>query len=421
MARKRTADLRDDAAGHRAVAERASEQARAASGEAVEARDEAQDAAEQAAELLEGDPVVDAEVRAEEAGVDEDNPFGRPGRPMSRRSPFRVGFSAAVGAGLAYLLYRALVNAQSVLVLVLVAAFLAIGLNPTVTRLESVGVRRGAAVGLVFLGAVAFFAAFGYAVLPPVVEQVTNFVEALPGYVRDLQENPTVQDLDSRFGLVDRVEEYLTGDLGRAAATNIVSIGSTLAGLVFKGLTILILTLYFLSSFNTIKDTAYRLVPRTRRARLSLLGDEILSRVGGYVAGAFVVALIAGTATLVWVSALGIPYPLALALIVTITDVIPLIGATIGAVVVTTVAFFVSLPVGIATAVFFVVYQQVENYVVYPRVMSRSVDVNPAAAIVGALVGGTLLGFVGALLAVPATAAIQLILREVLVPRQDAQ
>jgi predicted PurR-regulated permease PerM len=106
---------------------------------------------------------------------------------------------------------------------------------------------------------------------------------------------------------------------------------------------------------------------------------------------------------------------------VTITDIIPLIGATIGAVLVTAVAFFVSLPVGIATGIFFIIYQQVENYLVYPRVMSRSVDVNPAAAIVGALVGGTLLGFVGALLAVPATAAIQLILREVLVPRQDAQ
>jgi predicted PurR-regulated permease PerM len=159
----------------------------------------------------------------------------------------------------------------------------------------------------------------------------------------------------------------------------------------------------------------------SRRARVSLIGDEVLSRVGGYVAGAVVVALIAGVACLVWVSSLGIPYPLALALIVTLTDVIPLIGATIGAVLVTAVAFFVSLPVGIATGIFFLVYQQVENYLVYPRVMSRSVDVNPAAAIVGALIGGTLLGFVGALLAVPATAAIQLILREVLVPRQDAQ
>ena len=381
----------------------------------------AQEASQRAVELLDGDPVVDEEVRAEEAGVDEDNPLGRPGRPMNRFSPFRVGFAFTTGAGLAYLLYQALASARSVLVLVLVAAFLAIGLNPTVSRLEQMGLRRGGAVAIVFLGVLAFFAAFGYAVLPPVVTQVANFVDALPGYVRDLQDNPTVTDLDRRFGLVKRLNDYVTGDLGRQAAGNIVAIGQQVAGLVFKGLTILILTLYFLSSFNGIKQTAYRLVPRSRRARATLIADEILTRVGGYVAGAVVVALIAGTATLVWVSALGIPYPLALALIVTITDVIPLIGATIGAVMVTAVAFFVSLPVGIATGIFFIVYQQIENYLIYPRVMSRSVDVNPAAAIVGALVGGTLLGFVGALLAVPATAAIQLILREVLVPRQDAQ
>jgi predicted PurR-regulated permease PerM len=340
---------------------------------------------------------------------------------MNHRSPFRIGFSGAVGAGMAYLLYQALVSARSVLVLVLVSAFLAIGLNPTVSRLERMGMRRGAAVGIVFVGVMAFFAAVGYTIVPPVVQQVANFVEAVPGYLKDLQTNHTIQDLDGRFGLVDRINSYVTGDLGSKIAGNIVSFGQRLAGLVFKTLTVLILTLYFLSSFNTIKDTAYRLVPRTRRARFSLISDEILSRVGGYVAGAFVIALIAGLTTLIWVSAWGIQYPLALALIVTVTDVIPLIGATLGAVIVTAVSFFDGITVGIATGIFFIVYQQVENYLVYPRVMSRSVDVNPAAAIVGALIGGTLLGFVGALLAVPATAAIQLILREVLVPRQDAQ
>ncbi len=418
---------RRQAASHRRDADRSRAEAPDASGDAAEHRDgaelarlDAQEARDQAVDVLDGDPVVDEDVRAEEAGVDEDNPLGRPGRPGNRFSPFRVGFAFTSGAGLAYLLYQAIVSARSVLVLVLVAAFLAMGLNPTVSRLERTGLRRGGAVAIVFVGVLAFFAAFGYAVLPPVVTQVANFVEALPGYVRDLQDNRTITDLDRRFGLVDRLNDYVTGSLGTQVAGNIVAIGQQVAGLVFKGLTVLILTLYFLSSFNAIKEMAYRLVPRSRRARVTLIGDEILGRVGGYVAGAAVVALIAGSATLVWVSALGIPYPLALALIVTITDIIPLIGATLGAVIVTAVAFFVSLPVGIATGIFFIVYQQLENYLVYPRVMSRSVDVNPAAAIVGALIGGTLLGFVGALLAVPATAAIQLILREVLVPRQDA-
>jgi predicted PurR-regulated permease PerM len=421
------AGSRDEAGDARHEAARARDDASAARAGAAEAREgaeKAQVAAEVArglSDLPDGDPVVDPDVRAEEAGVDEANPFGRPGRPMNRRSPFRIGFSAALGVGLAYLLYQAVVSARSVLVLVIVSAFLAIGLNPTVTRLQRTGMRRGAAVGIVFLAVIAFFVAVGYAVVPPVVTQVTNFVEALPSYLSDLQANPRINDLDQRFNLVDKLKQYVTNDLGGKVAGNVVGIGQQIASIIFKSLTILILTLYFLSSFNTIKTTAYRLVPRSRRARVSLIGDEILSRVGGYVAGAFVIALIAGTATLIWVSSLGIQYPLALALIVTVTDIIPLIGATIGAVIVTAVSFFDGVTVGIATGVFFLVYQQVENYLVYPRVMSRSVDVNPAAAIVGALIGGTLLGFVGALLAVPVTAAIQLILREVLVPRQDAQ
>lgn len=446
----------DEAGGNRAgraarVAEDAAEQAVAARDEATEARADAAEAEDEAVEaregaeearagavaasdqatatadslrglsdLPDGDPVVDAEVRAEEAGVDEANPFGVPGPPMSRRSPFRIGFSAALGVGAAYLLYQAVLSARGVLVLLIVSAFLAIGLNPVVSRLETTGMRRGAAVGIVFIGVIGFFALFGYAVLPPVITQVTNFAESLPEYVRDLQDNPRVQDLDDRFGLLDRLNTA-AGNIGPQLAANALTVTQQVAGIVLKLLTVLILTLYFLSSFNSIKNTAYRLVPRSRRARVSLIGDEILGRVGGYVAGAIVVALIAGVSTLVWVSSLGIPYPLALALIVALTDVIPLIGASIGATIVTAVAFFVSLPVGIATGIFFLIYQQVENYFVYPRVMSRSVDVNPAAAIVGALIGGTLLGFVGALLAVPATAAIQLILREVLVPRQDAQ
>jgi predicted PurR-regulated permease PerM len=367
----------------------------------------------------EADPIVDHEVRRREAGVDEDNPFGRLGRPLNHRSPFRVGFSAAVGVGLAYLLYRAIVNAQHQLVLVAVAAFLAIGLNPTVSRLERVGMRRGLAVGLVFLATAGFFALFGYAILPPVVEQVSKFIDAIPDYLRDLQRNETVHQVDQKYHVIERVQQYLTsGDVGSTAAESVIGVGKALASTFFDGLTVLILTLYFLSSFNGIKRTVYRLMPRSRRARAALLGDEILSRVGGYVAGAFVIALIAGTSTLIWLTILGVPYPLALALLVTITDVIPLVGATIGAVLVTTVAFFVSLPVGIATAIFYLVYQQVENYVVYPVVYRRAVELSPFTTIVAVLIAGSLLGVVGAILAVPFAAVIKIVLREAGAPRR---
>ena len=213
-ARADATKARDDAADARATAAGARDEAAQAEDDAEEARDDARDArggaeealagaeragaeAEVAAEAARGladlpasDPVVNPDVRAEEAGVDEANPLGRPGRPMNRRSPFRIGFAGALGVGFAYLLYQAVVSARSVLVLVIVAAFLAIGLNPIVTRLERTGMRRGAAVGIVFAGVLAFFALFGYAVLPPVITQVTNFVESLPNYVRDLAANP---------------------------------------------------------------------------------------------------------------------------------------------------------------------------------------------------------------------------------------
>jgi predicted PurR-regulated permease PerM len=190
---------------------------------------------------------------------------------------------------------------------------------------------------------------------------------------------------------------------------------------VFNVLTVLIMTLYFVSAFDRIKNLCYRMVPRPRRARAVLLGDEILGRVGGYVAGAFVIALIAGLSSLIWLSLpfINVPYALALAMLVAILDIIPLVGATIGAVVVTLVAFTVSLPVGVATLLFYIAYQQIENYVIYPRVMKRSVDVHPAAAIVAVLIGGSLLGVVGALLAIPVAAAVALFLEEVVLPRQD--
>jgi predicted PurR-regulated permease PerM len=150
-----------------------------------------------------------------------------------------------------------------------------------------------------------------------------------------------------------------------------------------------------------------------------LLGDEVLARVGGYVSGAFIVALCAGVSTLVFLSVIDLRYALTLALVVAVFDLVPLIGATAGAAVVTLVALTDSTTKALACLIFFLVYQQIENYFIYPRVMSRSVNVPPPLAVMAALLGGALLGVVGALLAIPLAAAALLIVREVLVPRQD--
>jgi predicted PurR-regulated permease PerM len=220
--------------------------------------------------------------------------------------------------------------------------------------------------------------------------------------------------------VITRAKEYVeSGQLQGRLFGGIVGVGRYVVGAVFAALTVLILTLYFLASLPSIKRQTYRLVPASRRERVALLGDEVLARVGGYVSGAFIIASTAGASTLVFLLAIDLRYALTLALVVAVFDLVPLIGATVGAGIVTLVAMTDSAPKALACLVFYVVYQQLENYLIYPRVMSRSVDVPPTLTVMAALLGGALLGVVGALLAIPMAAAGLLIVREVLVPRQD--
>jgi predicted PurR-regulated permease PerM len=415
---------RTDAQAEQAVrAKEEAEQAEAGARDAEDGAREAEAVAVRAAGLVApaDDPVLEPEVRQLEARVDEDNPFGRPGRPLAPRSPFRVAFSAALGVAVAYGLVRALISVQGVLVLLLTAAFLAIGLNPAVEWLERRHMRRSIAVAVVLFAVLLFFVGFGFAVVPPIVEQAQDFVVASPDYVAQLQDNERIAALDERFGLLERAQDMLADPqgIGLGAAGGVLGVGRAVFGFFASTLVVFIVTLYFLSNLPSIKAQAYRLVPRSRRARVGLLTDEILSRVGGYVAGAVSIASLNGGLTYVLLTVLEIEYAVALAMLVFLTGLIPLIGATIGALVIFAVALFSSLQAGIVVAVWFLVYQQVENYVLYPRIMQRSVDVSPAATVVAVLVGGALLGVLGALLAIPIAAAVQLVLAEVVAPRQD--
>ncbi|WP_051712495.1 AI-2E family transporter [Spirillospora albida] len=368
------------------------------------------------------DPAHDIEQRRREAGVDHMFPFGRPGEPLGRAHPFVFGFTAALGVITAWLLVNAVQSVKSVLVMIVVAMFLAVGLNPAVERLRKYGFPRGLAVTTVFLGVILFFAGFVASLVQPVTEETTELRKNIPAYVEQLQENERLVEWDKRYGLLDRAENFVDSkDFQDRITDTATGIGKVALNGVFQTVTILILTLYFLSSLPQIKTFFYQLAPRSRRARVALLGDEILDRIGGYVAGQFTIAFIAGVSSYIFLEILGVEYALALALIVAVTDLIPLIGATVGAVVVVLVAFLTgdtSTP-GIVCIVFYIVYQQVENYLIYPRVMKRTVDVPPAVTIVAALVGGTMLGVVGALLAIPTAAAISLLIREVMLPRQE--
>ncbi len=398
--------------------------------EAEDARDEAEDARDEAEgardEAVRADTDARQSARAAhaselEARSDSEDPaFGRLGRPIRRDSPFMLGFLGALGVFVAYFLVQAVVEARSVIVLIVVALFLAIGLSPVTEWLVSRGMRRGMAITIVFVGVIGAFVGFGFAVVPPVVEQTNALIKELPDLLADLRRNPTIRQLDQDYGIIERAQNYVTsGDLGQRMFGGLVGVGRIVVSTLFSAFSLLIMTLYFLAALPSMKRQAYRLVPATRRERVTLLSDEVINRIGGFVSGALSVAFIAGTVSYAFLLAVGMPFALALAVLVAIFDLVPLVGATIAAAVVSLIGFTQSVTTGLLCVAFYVAYQQLENYVVYPRVMRRAVDVPAPVTVVAVLLGGALLGVVGALLAIPIAAALLLVVRQVAIPRMD--
>ena len=387
-------------------------------------------AAERSGDEPVGQPV--AEPAAERSAPPDDRPatggdapippptgkFGSLGRPLGRNA-FVTGFVGALGVFLAYMAYSAVRNAAGMLLLIFIALFLAVGLNPAVVRLRKWGIPHGIAVGVVALGIILLLCGGLFALVPPVVNESTQVIDNLPGYVDQLNNNPTIRDLNERYDIIQRASSAVTPQNITRALGGVLGGASLVFGTVFRVLTVLVLTIYFMAAFDRMKEGAYELVPASRRERVRLITDEILTKVGAYMVGALAIAILAGTTTYIFLIIAGVAYPFALAVVVAVCDLIPQIGATLGAVVVSLVGFASSLTAGIACVIFFIVYQQVENYLIYPKVMRRSVEVSDVAAIVAALLGAALFGVIGTLVAIPAVAAIQLILREVVVPRQQ--
>jgi predicted PurR-regulated permease PerM len=264
------------------------------------------------------------------------------------------------------------------------------------------------------------FVGFGFAVVPPVVEQTNAFVKELPSYLEDLRGNRTIRQFDNDYHVIEKAQAYVTGpDLGQRLFGGLLGVGKVVLNAVFSAFSVLIMTLYFLAALPSMKRQAYQLVPASRRERVGLLTDEILLRIGGFVSGALAVAFIAATASYIFLRIVDLPFALALAVFVGLFDLIPLVGATIAAIVVSTLGFIHSPSVGIACVIFYVAYQQLENYVIYPHVMRRAVDVPAPVTIVAVLIGGALLGVTGALLSIPIAAAALLVIRQVTIPRMD--
>ena len=385
---------------------RAQEEVRTQDEEARDVRDRGEDRIHEALERA-------AEVAEKTGGL------GTPGRPVNRRSPFMIGLTAAFGVAVAFGLIELIIRARSVLIIIGLAMFIAAGLDPIVGWLVRHRFPRWAAVLTVIVCGLGIVAAFLAAAIPPLANEAATLAHQIPHYMHDLQNrNSQLGKLNVKY----HIQEHLTGLVthgGGSVVGGVLGAGALVIGVVSAILAVIVLSIYFLAGLPQIKVFAYRLVPHSRRPRVILIGDEILAKVGGYVLGNFITSVIAGLGTYLWLLAWGVPYPLLLGMFVAFLDLIPVIGSTIGGAVVSLVALTVSLPVALATLAFYIGYRLAEDYLIVPRIMGRTVQVPAIVSLVAVLIGGVLLGIVGALIAIPVAAAVRLLLQEIAFHRLD--
>jgi predicted PurR-regulated permease PerM len=357
------------------------------------------------------------EVAARQAG--EAGGLGQLGQPMDRRSPLFIGMAGAAGVAVTIALLELAIRARSVLVLIGLALFIAAGLDPVVSWLTRRRVPRGAAVVIVLLALVGVTGGFMAAAIPPLAAQASNLISELPHYAHVLQNhNSELGRLNAKYHIQQHLS-HLLATRSSALIGGVLGAGTLVLDTLTSTLVVIALVVYFLGGLPQIKVFFYRLAPASRRTRVILLGDDIFTKVGGFVLGNVVTSVIAGLGTYLWMLAFGIPYPILLGLFVALLDLIPVIGSTIGGAIVSLVALTVSLPVAIATLAFYIGYRLFEDYVLTPRIMGGAVKVPAVVSVVAVLVGGALLGIIGALVAIPVAAALRLLLDEVMFRRLD--
>lgn len=379
----------------------------------AETEPEGEEAAEQRELLLDRDARVEA--------VEGEGPYGELGRRFNRRSPFYMGLMGGLGLAVAYLIGWAVSSAEQELELIVLAFFIAVGLEPIVAFLVRRQLRRGFAVAIVSLAAVGILAGFLAVAIPPLVNEVDHLVKNAPHYLDTLNRRSSfLGHLNRKYHIVNHLQKALSGGGASAVTSGVVGAGQVVLGAITALVIVVALTIYFLADLPRVTALCYRLVPFSRRARAGLLIDEVFARVGGYVLGNILTSLIAGVGTLVWLLIWGVPYALLLSVFVFFMDLIPIVGSTIAGIIVALVALTVSLPTAIATAVYYLVYRQAEDYLITPRIMRKTVDVSGLVTIISVIIGGTLFGIIGALVAIPIGAAIKLVLEQVTFPRLDS-
>jgi predicted PurR-regulated permease PerM len=340
-------------------------------------------------------------------------------RPMVM---FRWGVYVSLGALAVLAAAAAVYTTRAVLIRVLIALFIAVSLDPAVRMLTRWGMRRGLAVLVIFLIASGLVAAFMVSVIPAMVHQFEALVHDFPGYLASLQERSArFRGLSDRFHLTGRIQGLLADLPGRLGG-GLLGFTRRLFGALFSTLTVLVLTIYFMADLPRLRHGVMRLFPRAHRAQLGRIADVMVDKVGAYMIGNLLISLAAGLAAFAVFSALGVPFAVPLSLAVALCDLIPMIGATLGAVigVLATLLTTELWPTTVVVIIFFVAYQQLENYLIAPRILRHTVSLSAAAVLLAALIGGTVLGLVGALMAIPVAAALKVVLAEQLHARDAA-
>ena len=350
--------------------------------------------------------------------------FGTAGKPVNTSHPFYFGFMVTIGALIALTMLQALASASAVFILIIISIFLAAGLNPAVMFFQNRGLNRGASVGMVMASVLLFVAAFIAIAVPPLIDQGNQLLDNAPALIKDLNNNAFINDLNNKYGVIDSLQTKIDslikdGQFAITAFGGVIGVGKAVVSGLVSTITILVLTLYFLASLPQVINIGLRFVPATRRDRVSKLTNAIVGRIGSFVGGQAIIAALAAVFILIMGLIIGMPYPGPLAMVVLICGFIPLVGHFIGMTIVTVVSLTDSLTTAAIALGAYIVYVQIENYIITPRIMRKSLAIPGLVTIIAALLGASLLGLVGGLLAVPIAAAVLLILDEVVFPRAD--
>lgn len=368
----------------------------------------------------------DARQAAEDEAENEASQQSRL-REFVVRSPFQLGFVVTLGVLAAILVGHMIDQLSQILMYVVAALFIALALDPLVRKLERHGVKRPLGIGMVFGAFIVVIGAVLAVIIPMIANQISLLVKQAPGYFVDVKNQEWYLNLQDKFGtiidfngLLGMVQDFIGKPSNWAqVAGGVLEAGVGLANGLTATLIVLILSLYFLSSLQITKRAFYGIVARSTRAKVIDITEQITKSVGGYVSGMVVLALVNSVLGFIMMTIVGVPFAGLVAVGVFLLAMIPLIGSVLATVLVSCVALFNSPVTALIAAIYYLVYMQIESYLLTPKVMNRVVSVPGALVVIGALAGGTLLGLLGALISIPVTAMVLMIIKQVWIPRQQ--